>query len=372
MNIGICCYPTYGGSGVVATELGIELASRGHTIHFISYDQPFRLNNYRRNIYFHEVEPVDYPVFVFKPYLLALAAKIAQVAAREKLDIIHAHYAVPHSASAYLAREMLTQQDLKVVTTLHGTDITIVGKNPELKNITEFIINQSDCITSVSNFLTVHTQEFFEIKKPIETIYNFINTDKFKRLNIQDTKESLFGKGKSVIIHISNFRPVKRTNDVIKTFELIQREVDCHLLMVGDGPEQCKAYKLAENKNIISRVHFLGKQTDIVRLLSMSDLFLLPSDSESFGLVALEAMACGVPVIASNTGGIPEVIKNGDTGYLCDIGDVDTMARYGISILQNKERLVDMREKSIQHARDNFAAEKIVPQYENIYKQLLI
>ncbi|HHU62972.1 MAG TPA: N-acetyl-alpha-D-glucosaminyl L-malate synthase BshA [Clostridiales bacterium] len=371
MNIGICCYPTYGGSGVVATELGMELASRGHNVHFISYDQPFRLNNYQRNIYFHEVELVDYPVFIHKPYLLALAAKIAQVAQREKLDIIHAHYAIPHSASAYLAREMLDRYDLKTVTTLHGTDITVVGKNPQLKNITEFMINQSDCVTSVSSFLTRHTKQFFNVNKPIKTIYNFINIDRFKRLNAQNTRESLFGTGKKIIIHISNFRPVKRIDDVIKTFDLIQREVDCHLLMVGDGPERNNAYKLAQDLNIISKVHFLGKQTDIVKLLSMSDLFLLTSDTESFGLVALEAMACGVPVIASNAGGIPEVVKHGHTGYLCDIGDVHTMARHGIDILKDDEKLSEMREKSVEHARNNFTADKIIPRYENVYKQLI-
>ncbi|MCK8824068.1 N-acetyl-alpha-D-glucosaminyl L-malate synthase BshA [Fuchsiella alkaliacetigena] len=371
MKIGIVCYPSYGGSGVVATELGKQLAQRGHEIHFISYEQPFRLDQYYENLYFHEVDIPSYPLFKYLPYSLALTNKIVELIAQEGLEIIHAHYAIPHSLAAFLASTIKEQSRVKVVTTLHGTDITLVGKNSSFEKITKFSIEASDGITTVSESLKQNTIETFGIAPSrIEAIYNFIDTKEYCRGTAEQKFSWNRGKEKN-IIHISNFREVKNIPDVIEIFAQINREVKSNLLLVGDGPQRHKAKGLVNKLGLEERVYFLGKQDNVISLLSSADLFLLPSAKESFGLVAVEAMACRVPVIASRTGGLPEVVKDGVTGFLAPPGAIAEMASYGIELLQNQE----LQSETAQNARHwvvrKFNAEQIVTQYENYYRKLV-
>ncbi|SJZ42250.1 N-acetyl-alpha-D-glucosaminyl L-malate synthase BshA [Selenihalanaerobacter shriftii] len=371
MNIGIVCYPTYGGSGVVATELGKQLAKRGHKVHFISYEPPFRLDQYYENIYFHEVEVPSYPLFKFPPYSLALANKIAELVTEEDLDIIHAHYAIPHSLCAYIAKEVKEDSGVKVITTLHGTDITLVGNQSSFENITRFSIESSDGITAVSNQLQQESIEIFDLtEEKIRTIYNFIDTREHMKTEPEEPLKLTSGEEK-IITHISNFRDVKNIPDVINIFAAINKEVDSKLLLIGDGPNRHEAKELVAKLNLEDKVHFLGKQDNIVELLSISDLFLLPSKKESFGLVAIEAMACEVPVIASNTGGIPEVIIDGVTGFLAEPGNVKEMADKGIRLLQNEEMYYEFSQNARHRAVTRFSAERIVDEYEEYYYELL-
>lgn len=371
MKIGICCYPSYGGSGVVATELGIHLAKRGHEVHFITYDKPFRLGEYHPNVYFHAFDTPNYPVFKHPPYIMALANKIYEVAKRESLEILHAHYAVPHATAIYLAKQMLGG-NIKTVTTLHGTDVTIMSEDPALKEITEFSANSCDALTAVSENLREQTLSSLNVTKPISTIYNFVDTEEYKRGCTCNVRECLkIGANEKVLIHISNFRPVKRIKDVMDIFRGINAEVPSHLLLVGDGPDIRIAYELVEQYGLRDRVHFMGKQTNVVSLLSCSDLFLLPSEKESFGLAALEAMACEVPVIASITGGIPEVVIDGETGYLSPVGDTASMTKNAIRLLSSPDQLRAFAQKGRERALSAFNDALIVDQYVALYQSLL-
>src|SRR4030042_5114671 len=336
MRIGITCYPTYGGSGAVAAELGVELAKMGHVVHFISYGLPFRINSFFKNIYFHEVEMLEYPLFKYPPYSLSLSVKMSEVIEEEKLDILHVHYAMPHATSAYLAQKMVGEDKIKFVTTLHGTDITLVGSHSSFYKITKFSIENSNGITCVSEYLKKSTEEIFRIKKDMRVIYNFIDTQRYKR-NMQDDRNQDFSgyikKGDKVISHISNFRPVKRLQDIIKAFNSISREVQCKLLLVGEGPETVRCRMLVEKLDLKDKVFFLGRYEDIIPILNASDLYMLPSKSESFGLSALEVLSCSVPVIGTNTGGLPEVVIDGKCGYLCDPNDIKSLANMALKLL---------------------------------------
>ena len=370
MKIGITCYPTYGGSGVVATELGKELAQRGHSVHFISYALPMRLGGFQDNIVYHEVEMANYPVFEFPLYTLALASKMVEVARYEKLDILHCHYALPHATSAYLAKQILGGSNIKIVTTLHGTDITLVGLEPSFLPIMKFSIEQSDGVTAVSRFLKEKTQTNYCIDKDIAVIPNFIDTIKYKR-----TPSDIFcvksgADGQKVIAHTSNFRPVKRVPDVIRIFNEVQKKVPSILLLIGDGPDRSQCEILCRELGIGDKVRFLGKQVEIVPLLSTADLFLMPSQSESFGLAALEAMACEVPVISSSVGGLPELQLHGQTGFIAEIGDIERMARYAIDLLSNPVKHKMFSEAARRRAEE-FESSKIVPQYEAYYEKIL-
>jgi len=371
MKIGICCYPSYGGSGVVATELGKHLARRGHDIHFISYDKPFRLDDYQEHVHFHGVDTASYPVFKHPPYIMSLANKLAEVAERENLDIIHAHYAVPHATAVMLANQMLGGR-LKTVTTLHGTDVTIMSDEDSLKQVMAHSVNQSDVITAVSNDLAMMSQEAIKPDRPIRMVHNFINIEEYNRQEQTSIRSCLnIKKDEFVIVHTSNFRPVKRIEDVIKIFKGIQDEVPARLLLVGDGPEHNKAYELAKELGISDKIEFLGKQSRVVKILCSSDLFLLPSEKESFGLAALEAMACEVPVVASNAGGLPEVIEHGHSGWLANVGDVDAMVSGALHILKNPAQQALFSANARQRAVECFNADKIVSEYEGIYKELM-
>ncbi|WP_418792060.1 N-acetyl-alpha-D-glucosaminyl L-malate synthase BshA [Phosphitispora sp. TUW77] len=372
MRIGIVCYPTYGGSGVVATELGKALAQKGHEIHFISYDRPFKLDMFHDNIFYHEVEVLDYPLFKFPPYMIALASKIGEVARWANLDLVHVHYAIPHAVSALLARKLVTNKYLPVVTTLHGTDITVVGHEPQFFDITKMSIEESDAVTAVSNSLKTETIELFNISKEIEVIYNFIDLEQYRRLAVPGLKLKYSEPGEKILIHISNFRAVKRLKDVIDIFAQVNKKIPGRLLMVGDGPETQAAHKQVMTLGLGDRVHFLGKQEQVVELLSISDLCLLPSEKESFGLVALEAMACGVPVVASLEGGLPEVLKEGVTGFMLPVGEVELMALKAVEVLSSPERWGEMSENAQKHANDAFRMEKIRQQYEDIYMKVLL
>ncbi len=373
MKIGISCYPTYGGSGAVATELGLKLAERGCEIHFISYAQPFRLDGFRERVYFHEVELADYPLFDHPPYTLALAVAIHDAARQYDLDLIHAHYAIPHAASAWIAREMLLpEKDLKVVTTLHGTDITLVGQHPSFQAITRFSILRSHGLTAVSEYLKGETERNFDTgDRPIEVIPNFIDTDRYRREGKPCHRSRLADEGERILMHISNFRPVKRVFDLVEVFARVQESVPSRLVLVGDGPERSRAAKRAEELGIMDRVVFLGKHQSVEELLACADLFLLPSESESFGLAALEAMACGVPVVASRVGGLPEVVAHGETGYLLPVGDVDGMAEASVGILEDEELWARLSRAGRERAVHEFSGEKIVPRYEALYKEVL-
>jgi len=370
LKIGICCYPSYGGSGVVATELGIKLSELGHEIHFISYDKPFRLGEYHNNVYFHSIEVSSYPVFKHPPYIMNLANKLYEISERENLDILHSHYAVPHSTAMLLAKQM-TGNRLKTVTTLHGTDVTIMAEDPGLKEVTEFSINNCDAITAVSNCLKRDANEMLNLKVDIDMIYNFIDSDLYKRSESNIRECLKIEEDEKIIIHTSNFRKVKRIDDVIKIFYDINKEVKSRLILVGDGPKQRDAYDLAKELGIIDKVSFLGKQNTVISILSSGDLFLLPSEKESFGLAALEAMSCGVPVIATRTGGIPEVVTHNENGFLSDIGDVKDMANNAIKLLQDESLMIKFRESARNTAINKFNTNKIVKEYEALYKRLL-
>lgn len=372
MKIGIVCYPTFGGSGVVATELGVKLAERGHEVHFITYERPVRLEGYRDNVYYHEVLPFKYSLFKYTPYETTLAGKMVDVALNEGLDVLHVHYAIPHASVAYLAKCILQSKGvyIPVITTLHGTDITLVGKDPALKAVVEFSINNSDAVTSVSGFLKSATYENFNITKEIEVVYNFIDFDKFQKRNKDHFKKAIAPDDEKIITHVSNFRSVKRAEDALYVFEKILEQIPSKLLMIGDGPERAKLEIICRERGLCDQIRFLGKQGAIEELLSVSDLFLLPSSNESFGLAALEALALGVPVVSSNAGGIPEVNKDGYSGYLCDVGDIDAMSDRAIGLLSDEALLARFSEQAHEHAK-MFDVKAIVIQYEAIYESVL-
>lgn len=369
MKIGMICYPSYGGSGVVATELGEYLADRGHEVHFISYERPFRMRGFHGNLYLHEVEVFDYPLFKFPPYSIALTGTIAEVVRTHNLDIIHAHYAIPHAVSAYLAKQMLREQGVPIVTTLHGTDITILGNDRQFFEVTKFCLEESDGVTAVSESLSRETRELFGINH-VEAIYNFIDPEVYKREAHPCCRGLCTNPGDRIIVHTSNFRPVKRVLDVVKIFAGINREVSSQLMLIGDGPDRLAAQHLAQQLGVGHRVHFLGKQEGVVELLSKADLFLLPSEKESFGLAALEAMACEVPVIATITGGVPEVVLDGVTGYLAPIGDVEAMTAMAVNLLQDRELHGRMALAARERAAGEFHVDKIVAQYEDYYRRI--
>ncbi len=377
MRIGITCYPTYGGSGVVATELGIELSALGHEVHFISYSQPFRLNGRDDGIFYHEVPVSNYPLFEFPPYDLALASRMAEVAEYYSLDLLHVHYAIPHSVSALLARQMLAARGrrLPYVTTLHGTDITLVGLDRCYLPITRHAIQESDGVTSISDYLKEKTIADFDVTRPIETITNFVNCDVYTPFKDEAARAQarlhLAAPDESILMHLSNFRPVKRVVDVVKIFARVVRERPTQLILVGDGPDRSAAEWLAHDLGIHSHVHFLGKQERVSELLALADLLLMPSELESFGLAALEAMACKVPSIATCVGGVPELIDDGVTGLLFPVGDVDAMAAAALSLLANPSRLQAMREEARRTAQKRFCADLVVPQYVRFYEQVL-
>jgi L-malate glycosyltransferase len=376
MKIGITCYPTYGGSGVVATELGMELAERGHEIHFISYAQPIRLTGPHPNIHYHEVEVSRYPLFDYPPYDLALATRMAEVSELYDLDLLHVHYAIPHSVSALLARQMLAAKPrgrkLPFVTTLHGTDITLVGLDRSYLPITRFSIEQSDGVTAVSKYLKERTMRELDVRNHIEVIYNFVNCDVYCRNKHNSAlREEYAPNGEKLLVHLSNFRPVKRVTDTIEIFERIRKQVPSRLLLIGDGPDRSRAEWLAVQKGIHDDVLFLGKQEQVYENLSVSDIMLLPSELESFGLAALEAMACEVVPIATRVGGIPELIEHGQSGYLADVGDVDSMANYAIELLKNDDLLQQMRKASRAVAQSRFCSTLIIAQYEAFYRRML-
>jgi len=371
INIGIACYPTYGGSGVVAAELGKALAARGHRIHFISYAMPFRLDGFSDNIIYHEVEISNYPLFDFPLYTPALASKIVEVAQFEKLDLIHAHYAIPHAISAYLAKQILGQNKIKIITTLHGTDITLVGLEPSYLSVMKFSIEQSDGVTAVSRFLKEKTLINYQINKDIRVIPNFVDTKKYKRLESKDICSHLAPRGEKILIHVSNFRPLKRVHDVIRIFNLVRQKIPSKLILVGDGPDRSSCEQLARELNIFDEVKFLGKQVELVPLLSAADLFIIPSQSESFGLSALEAMACELPVIASSVGGLPELVVHGETGYIAEIGDIERMAKYTIDLLSNEVKYKVFAAESRRRAAEMFNEKKVVDEYEQYYNYIL-
>jgi N-acetyl-alpha-D-glucosaminyl L-malate synthase BshA len=371
LKIGITCYPTYGGSGIVATELGKELADRGHEIHFISYALPLRLTRALANIQFHEVEVTNYPLFDHPPYTLALATKMAEIADAKGLDILHCHYAIPHSVSAFLAKSMLKPLRLPVVTTLHGTDITLVGSDPSYLPITRFSIDQSDGVTAVSNFLKQETIRVLGVRNDIEVIYNFVNCEKYRPLENHPLKKCFAPENEKILIHVSNFRPVKHPADVVEIFVRVLKEIPAVLLMVGDGPERSNAERLVRSHGIENQVYFTGKQDNIEEFIGISDLLLLPSETESFGLVALEAMACEVPVIASRVGGIPEVVRDGLDGFLLAPGNVEKMAYSALTILGDDSRRIRMGKSARETAQKRFCSSEIIPAYEAFYRKIL-
>ncbi len=372
MKIGISCYPTYGGSGIVATELGKNLARHGHEVHFISYAMPYRLTAYFNNIAYHEVKVPEYPLFEYPPYALALATQIADVAIHEKLDIIHVHYAIPHAISAHLAKEMILDlHDLKIVTTLHGTDITLVGADPSFKRITQYGINQSDAVTAVSKFLKTATINTFEPTVPIQVIYNFIDRLPSKREECSALRKRFAPNGEPILIHLSNFRPVKHVPDTLEITQKVLEEMPVRLVLIGDGPDRACAEAKARALGIDEHVFFLGKQEDVYCLLSVGDIFLLPSGSESFGLAALEAMSCGLPCITSNVGGLPELNLHGKTGFVASVGDINSMSKYVIQILKNLELKNKLSAQAQQHAVQNFHSDTIIPQYIRLYEKVL-
>jgi N-acetyl-alpha-D-glucosaminyl L-malate synthase BshA len=370
MKIGITCYPTYGGSGVVATELGKELASRGHDVHFISYALPIRLTM-TDHIYFHEVEVLSYPLFEYPPYDLVLATKMAEVMSRFDLDILHVHYAIPHSISAYLAKRMLTNRVVPFVTTLHGTDVLLVGNDRSYLPITRFGIEQSDAVTAVSEYLKQRTIQEFQIEREVQVVPNFVDCDVYGRSRDRTFRRKFAADDESILTHISNFRPIKRVEDVVGIFALVRKRLKARLLMVGDGPDRPKADWLARTHGVAEDVVFVGKQNDMSQFLAISDVLLLPSELESFGLVALEAMACEVPVIATRVGGIPEVVRDGVDGFLCNIGDTNSMADGCLTVLNKPELREHMGTAARDRATREFCASKIVLQYEELYRRTI-
>jgi N-acetyl-alpha-D-glucosaminyl L-malate synthase BshA len=376
LKIGITCYPTYGGSGVVATELGLELAQRGHEIHFISYAQPIRLDRPTANIHYHEVEVSRYPLFDYPPYDLALATRMAEVSELYDLDLLHVHYAIPHSVSALLARQMLAagpkKRKLPFVTTLHGTDITLVGQDRSYLPITRYSIEQSDGVTAISEYLRERTVREFEVKNHIEVIYNFVNCDVYCRdKNFAEHRAEYAPNGERILVHVSNFRPVKRVTDVIEIFDRVRKQISSKLLLMGDGPDRSPAEWLAVQKGIHNDVIFLGKREQVYETLAISDVLLMPSELESFGLAALEAMASEVVPISTNVGGVPEVVEHGKSGFLADVGEVETMAYYAMEILKDEARLRAMGKQCREAARARFCTTRIIPQYEEFYRRVL-
>ena len=370
MKIGIVCYPTFGGSGVVATELGMALADKGHEVHFITYNQPVRLDFISHHLHFHQVLLEEYPLFQYQPYELALSSKIVEVVEKYQLDVLHVHYAIPHAYAAYMAKQMLIEKGIsvKVVTTLHGTDITLVGSHPTYKTAVEFSINNSDVVTAVSNDLKKTTNRLFIIKNDIHVIYNFIDTQKYDKAHQQKCNRAAIAKpDERILTHVSNFRPVKRVEDVIKVFYEVHKEIPSKLLLIGEGPERSKAENLVNKLKISNDVLFLGNSSEVTKILCYSDIFLLPSQTESFGLAALEAMAARTPVISTNTGGLPEVNIHGKTWYLSDLVDVTEMANNAISILKNQETLEIFKQNAKEHTK-RFSLDNILPIYEEIYK----
>ena len=373
MKIAIVCYPTFGGSGVVATELGLELAKRGHQIHFITYSQPVRLALLNPNVHYHEVHVPEYPLFHYQPYELALSSKLVDMVKLYKIDVLHVHYAIPHAYAGYMAKQMLADEGIRIpiVTTLHGTDITLVGNHPFYKPAVNFSINKSDVVTSVSESLRADTYRLFDIKNEIVVIPNFIELNKEKAIkNIPCHRSLMALEDEMIITHISNFRKVKRIDDIVKIFFEIQKEVPSKLMMVGEGPEKEIAERMCEELGIQNKVIFFGNSNEIDKILCFSDLFLLPSETESFGLAALEAMACGVPVISSNSGGLPEVNKDGFSGYLSNVGDVAKMSKDAITLLLDKELLKQFKSNALGTAK-MFDIQEIVPMYEQVYKQAI-
>lgn len=372
MNIGIVCYPTFGGSGVVATELGKALAEKGHHIHFITYSQPVRLDFFSENISYHEVTVGNYPLFEYAPYESALTSKLVDVVKYEKLDILHVHYAIPHASVAWLAKQILAAEGIHIpiVTTLHGTDITLVGKDMSFAPVVTFAINHSDGVTAVSDSLRQDTYRNFKVEKEIEVIYNFIDLKRFSKKAKDHFRKAITPLGEKLLVHTSNFRKVKRVEDVVMTFHRVHQQVPSKLLLIGDGPERVAIEKLCRDLGMCDEIRFLGKQDAIEEILSVADLFLMPSESESFGLAALEAMACQVPVISSNTGGMPELNIHGVTGFLSDVGDVDDMAKHAITLLQNPEMLQSFRKNALARAAE-FDIRVIMPLYEKYYRRII-
>lgn len=372
MKIGITCYPTYGGSGVIATELGKELALKGHEVHFISYALPFRLSEFVENIVFHEVETSSYPLFEFPLYSLALASKMIEVAEYENLDLLHVHYAIPHATSAYLAKQILKDKmDLKIITTLHGTDITLVGLEPSFLPLVKFSIAQSDGVTAVSRFLKEKTITHYNCEEPIEVIPNFVDTECYKPNPQSEFRKHIAPDGEKILVHTSNFRQVKRVTDAIRVFEKVQKKIPSKLILVGDGPDRSECERLCRQLDLCDHIKFLGKQEGLIKILASSDVFLIPSQSESFGLAALEAMACGLPVVSSSVGGLPELVKHNETGFIAEIGDIDRMAKYVIALLSNEKKYLLFSKNARQRAIDKFDKSKIIPIYEEFYKSVL-
>ncbi len=373
MKVGITCYPTYGGSGAMATELGLLLADRGHEVHFVTYDQPFRLSGYRERVYFHEVEMAGYPLFDHPPYSLALAVALHDAARKYELDLVHMHYAIPHAASAFLAREMLQgERDLRIVTTLHGTDITLVGLHPSFQAITQFSILQSDGLTAVSEYLKQETVRDFNVPaERIEVIPNFVDTDLFRPGREPCHRASLAPGGEPIVMHVSNFRTVKRVEDVVEVFARIRSKVPARLVFVGDGPERPRAAQRADDLGVRDHVLFLGKHASVDELVPCADLFLLPSESESFGLAALEAMASGAPVVASDAGGLPEVIEDGISGHLFPVGAVEDMAQAGVRLLTDTAHKNRIAGAARERALTRFSASGVASRYEDLYRRVM-
>jgi N-acetyl-alpha-D-glucosaminyl L-malate synthase BshA len=371
MKVAIVCYPTHGGSGVIASELAIGLAGRGHEIHIVSYAQPFRLRSFHQNIYIHEVEVSSYPLFKYPPYALGLATKLVEIVEDFDLELIHAHYAVPHAASAYLAKQILDGYRVKTITTLHGTDITLVGSDRSFHRVIKFTIEKSDGVTAVSNYLKQRTVAEFDIRREIRVIYNFIDTRRSAPERDECSRETYAPKGEKILMHASNFRPVKRVGDVVRIFAKLQDRVPAKLILIGDGPERIFIQQLVKELQLGDRVYFLGEQDYLEPLFFCADLFLLPSEQESFGLTALEAMACGVPVIGARTGGLPEVIAHGETGFLFPIGEINSMADHAVELLKDAEKHELFRRRARKRAAECFNTDQIIPQYENYYEEVL-
>lgn len=370
MNIGITCYPSLGGSGVVATELGKLLAERGHNVHFITSGMPFRLGQFHPNIFYHEVEVNHYDVFKYPPYDLTLANRMAQVAINEKLDLLHVHYAVPHALCAYLAKQMVGE-GLKIVTTLHGTDITVLGYDGGLSDMIRFGIEQSDLVTAVSRDLIRETRELLQVQKEIELVYNFVDKRRYFHKDVGELKRKFAPNGEKILMHISNFRPVKRVHDVIEVFHLVRQQMPAKLLLIGEGPDLSAIRKLVCERGLGPDVFYLGKQEDVAEVISLADVMLLTSEKESFGLVALEAMACGVPVVATKIGGLPEVVLDGKCGFLCEIGDVEAMAQRTLTLFGDEALYQAFSRASVERSCQTFCQDKIVSQYEQLYYRLL-
>lgn len=372
MNIGIVCYPTFGGSGVVATELGKALAKKGHRVHFMAYNLPFRLNPFNENLFYHEVSVNDYPLFEYQPYESALASKIVDVATYEKLDVLHVHYAIPHASVAYLAQQILKSKKITLpyITTLHGTDITLVGRDPSFEPVIRFSLNNSNAITSVSESLKKDTLTTFKIDNKIDVIPNFINLEDYSKINTHCEKKHYAPKGEKIMIHVSNFRKVKRVEDVLKVFDKVRKEIPCKLILVGDGPERPAIEKLCRELQTCNDIISLGRINDPTEVLGLGDLFILPSETESFGLAALEAMAMKLPVISTNTGGLPEVNLHGKTGYVSNVGDVDDMATNSIKLLSNENLYKDFSENAYAQAV-KFDINHILPMYEKLYQNVV-